>query len=54
MTVSSLEIAGLEVRNASLTYRDAVSGSEYRLSKLEMSSGAVAPGQPISLDGNRL
>ncbi|MDJ0916348.1 MAG: AsmA family protein [Woeseiaceae bacterium] len=51
MTVSALEIAGLEVRNASLTYSDAVSGSEYRLSELEMSSGPVAPGSPISLDG---
>ncbi|MDJ0759530.1 MAG: AsmA family protein [Woeseiaceae bacterium] len=51
MTVSALEIAGLQIRNASLTYSDAASGSEYRLSELEMSSGAVAPGQPISLEG---
>ncbi len=51
MSVSALEIAGLEIRNASVAYVDAESGSEYRLSNLELVSGGVAPGQPVSLEG---
>ncbi len=51
MSVSALEIAGLEIRNASLTYMDAATGAEYRVSELELRSGRVAAGQPISLDG---
>ena len=51
MKISAFEVAGLDVRNASLTYVDSQSGSEYRLSDLELSSGRVATGQPITLSG---
>lgn len=51
MTISALEVAGLDIRNASLTYIDRQSGSEYRLSDLELGSGTVAAGQPITLSG---
>ena len=51
MTISALEVAGLDVRNASVTYIDRQAGSEYRLTNLELVSGKVASGQPISLSG---
>lgn len=49
---ATLDIAGVEIRNALITYADASSGIGIRLTDLNLTSGRVALGEPISLDGS--
>lgn len=45
------DIASIEVNDAALYYRDAQTGDRYELTKVNMRSGRVAPGDPIPLSG---
>jgi AsmA protein len=49
-SVQQLQVAGIELNNATITYSDAQDGSKYTLSSLQMSSGAIVNDQPFSLD----
>ena len=44
-----LDIASIEIRNASVAYSDAQIGESYRLTNFNMTSGRVARGEPIGL-----
>ena len=48
-TTATLDIAGINISNASITYSDAQSGDTYRLTDVNLSSGAIAAGQAIPL-----
>lgn len=48
-TSATLDVAGINISNASITYSDAQSGDTYRLTEVNLKSGAVAAGQPIPL-----
>lgn len=47
-----LDIASIEIRNASINYADARSGDRIRLTALNLASDGIAPGEPMSLDGS--
>lgn len=48
-SATSLSIAGINIGNARLAYRDAVDGIDLRVSELNLATGAVAPGEPFDL-----
>ena len=48
-TDTALDIAGIDISNASITYSDAQSGDTYKLTDVNLVSGAVAAGQAIPL-----
>ena len=48
---ATLDIASIDIRNASITYSDAQAGESYSLSNVNMTSGRVAPGDPVPLSG---
>jgi len=50
-TAGVFEISSIEVRAASLNYRDAQTGDRYQLSNVNMVSGKVSPDEPIPLSG---
>ena len=45
-----LEIAGIDVSDASLTYTDAQAGTRYRISKLHVKTGRIRDGEPLPID----
>ena len=45
-----LEIAGIDVSDASLTYTDAQAGTSYRISKLHVRTGRIRDGEPLPID----
>ncbi|MGA8204490.1 MAG: AsmA family protein [Woeseiaceae bacterium] len=45
-----LEIAGIDVSDASLTYTDAQAGATYRISKLHVKTGRIREGEPLPID----
>jgi len=45
-----LEIAGIDVSDASLTYTDAQAGTSYRISKLHVKTGRIRDGEPLPID----
>jgi AsmA protein len=47
---SSNRVAGLNIRNANIEFKDRSSGAHYRLSGLSMQTGAVGGGDPVPLD----
>lgn len=47
----TLDIAGIEVRAANLSYDNAQLNEQYRLSNLNLSTGAVTAGEPIDIQG---
>lgn len=49
---ATLDIAGVEIRNASINYADAASGDRIRLTDLNITSGRVVLGEPVSLDAS--
>ena len=44
-----MDVAGINISNASITYADAQSGDTYRLTDVNLVSGRMAAGQPIPL-----
>jgi len=44
-----IDVGGVDIDNASLVYRDAVSGSEYRLTNLDVRTGGISADAPIDL-----
>jgi len=49
---ASVDIASVEITNASVTYNDAQAGENYRLTNFNLTSGHVARGEPIGLQSN--
>lgn len=47
----TLNIASIEIRNASLSYVDRQAGENYRLSEFNMTTGRVVTGEPIAVEG---
>jgi AsmA protein len=45
------EVAGIAITNAAIRYTDASLGESYTLSEVELSTGAIAAGTPISIAG---
>ncbi|MDX1517992.1 MAG: AsmA family protein, partial [Woeseiaceae bacterium] len=45
------DVAGLSITNASIRYDNAQLGERYTLSELNLETGAVEAGRPVSLDG---
>ena len=45
-----LDIAGVEITNAALSYADAAAGTKYVLSKLNFKTGRLAPGVPTQVE----
>lgn len=48
---AALDIANVEVRNASLSYRDAQAGTAYTVSNLTLETGRIAAGVPFDMNG---
>ncbi len=49
---AELDIASIDISNASINYADAGSGDRIRLTDLNLTSGRVVPGEPIPLEGS--
>jgi len=49
---ATLDIASIEISNASISYSDAQLGESYRLTNFNLSSGQVVRGEPIDLQSN--
>jgi len=47
-----LDIARIDIANASVSYGDALSGERYALTDFNLTSGAMASGEPVRLQGN--
>ena len=47
---SSKRVAGLDIRNAQVDYRDAQAGAHYRLSGFSLRTGALGDGAPVPLE----
>jgi AsmA protein len=45
-----LDIAGVEITNAAVSYADAAAGTKYVLSKLNFRTGRLAPGVPTQVE----
>ena len=45
-----VDIAGVEITDAAITYTDQAAGSKYILSKLDLKTGRIAPGVPSRID----
>ena len=48
---AAFEVAGISISNAAVSYTDASLGESYTLTQVEMSTGAIAAGTPISVAG---
>ncbi len=49
MTLESLQVSGIEIRNARLSWDDRQSGVRYAVKNLNLETGALNPGQPFPL-----
>ena len=49
MTLESLQVSGIEIRNARLSWDDRQSGVRYAAKNLNLETGALNPGQPFPL-----
>lgn len=47
---SGLDIANIEVSDATISYRDAAAGSEYRLEQVRLQTGRITPGEAFDID----
>ena len=45
-----LDIAGVEIKDAAVSYADAAAGTKYVLSKLNLKTGRLAPGAPTGVE----
>lgn len=50
--VESIDIAGVTLRDAFVTYRDAQAGQSYRLEKLNLETGTLRPGEPTDIEAS--
>ena len=48
----TLDIAGIEIGNANLTYANAQLNERYQLSNLNVTTGSVSEGEPIDIEGS--
>ena len=48
-TLESLQVSGIEIRNARLSWDDQQSGARYAVENLNLETGALNPGQPFPL-----
>ena len=48
--LSGIDIGGVDFNNASLIYRDATTGSEYRLTDLNVRTGRITTGTPVDIE----
>ena len=48
----ALDIQGISIGNATLTYTDAQLGETYLLTNLDLSTGQIAAGQPVAISGS--
>lgn len=46
----AIDIAGVVIEDATVTYTDQAAGTAYTLSKLDLKSGRIAPGVPAKID----
>ena len=49
---TSIDIAGIDISNATVVYDDAQAGERYRLTNFNVRSGHLARGQPIDLESD--
>jgi len=47
--IASLDVAGITIEDAEISYADAADGSRYRVSDLGLSTGAIRSGEPFDL-----
>lgn len=47
---ATLEVAGIDVSDASLTYVDAQAGTTYRITNLRVKTGRIRAGEPLAVD----
>ncbi len=50
MQLDALYIGGINIRDAQISWRDDTAGDDYRISELNLSGGAIMPGQPVDID----
>ena len=48
--LGSLYIGGINIRDAEINWQDDTTGEAYRISELNLTGGAIMPGQPASID----
>lgn len=48
--LDSIDIAGVSISDAAVTYSDAQTGEHYEIKKLKLKTGALAPNAPIDID----
>jgi AsmA protein len=48
-SVAGFNLAGIDIRDASLNYSDAADGSRYRVEQIQLTTGAVRDGKPFDL-----
>jgi len=48
--VTALAVGGVDIRDATLTWDDAVTGQQYAVRNFQLQTGALAPGQPVDVD----
>ncbi len=49
-TLDKLEVSGIEIRNARLSWDDRQNGARYTVQNLNLETGALLPGQPFPLE----
>lgn len=50
--IEGIDIAGVTLRDAFISYRDASSNQAYRLEKVNLETGALRPGEPMDVDAS--
>ncbi|MBF0163605.1 MAG: AsmA family protein [Magnetococcales bacterium] len=48
--LASITLAGVEIRDAQVSWDNAVSGAQYTFKKVRLVTGELAPGQPVALE----
>lgn len=48
--LKSLQIGGINIRDAQLSWRDDQAGTAYEIANLQLETGAINPAQPVDLD----
>ncbi|MCK5769345.1 AsmA family protein [Algiphilus sp.] len=49
-SIRSLDVSGISIEDAALSYRDAAAGTEHRISDLDLSTGRIQPGKPVMVN----
>lgn len=48
--LDDIDIGGIEIRDAAVTYADAVSGQRYQIRDFDLKTGALKPGKPFDIE----